>query len=230
MPDDRRLLVDSGLGSVPGPGGHAVPTVGRLQEALAAAGIDPASVDDVLVSHIHPDHIGGLFDAQGSAHFRNARYFVPRADADFWAGDRPDLSGTLMPPPLQGGTIASAKRFLALAEGQMSLFEAGEEVLPGVRSLPLPGHTPGQVGFLFDGGSDRLFYTADAAGHPHVSVEQPEWRFAFDTNASLAIQTRKDLLDLLADRGWATYTPHFTWPGIGRFARTASGVRWQAIR
>lgn len=230
MPDGCRLLVDAGLGTVPGPSGHASPTVGRLKEALAAADIDPGSVEHVLVSHIHPDHIGGLFDADGRPNFINADIYVPKEDAAFWAGDDPDLSGTMMPPPLQAGTIATAKRFLALAADRMKLFAAGDELMAGIGSMILPGHTPGQVGFLFDAGTDKLFYSADAAGHPHVSVEQPDWRFAFDTDAALAIRTRKHLIALLAERGWVTYTPHFSWPGVGRFGHTASGIRWRPIR
>jgi glyoxylase-like metal-dependent hydrolase (beta-lactamase superfamily II) len=230
LPDGRRLLIDSGLGKVPGPGGHAVPTAGLLEDALAAAGIDPASIDHVLVSHIHPDHFGGVFDAAGQPNFPNATYSAPREDVEFWAGDAPDLSGTMMPPPLQMGTVQNAKRFLGHAGDRINLFPAGEQVMDRVGSIHLPGHTPGQVGFLIDGGSDSLFFSADAAGHPTVSVQHPDWRFAFDTDAPLAIDTRRKMIEMLAGKGWTTYTPHFSWPGVGRFVHTDAGIRWQALR
>ena len=230
LPDQRRILIDSGLGKVPRPGGPPLDTVGRLPAALAAAAIDPASIGDVLVSHIHPDHIGGLFDVEGRPSFPQATYHVPRGEAAFWGQEQPDLSGTLMPPPMQAGVVGSAKRFLALAADHIVLFEAGQAVIEGVSSMPLPGHTPGQVGFLIDGGSQSLFYSADAAGHQNISVEKPEWRFANDSDSPVAVETRKRLVALLADKGWTSYTPHFTWPGVGRVVRTDAGIRWQPIR
>jgi glyoxylase-like metal-dependent hydrolase (beta-lactamase superfamily II) len=229
LPNGRRLLIDSGLGSVPGPGGHAVATAGRLQSALAAAGIAHDSIDDVLVSHVHPDHIGGFFDGEGNPRFSRAVYHVPREDAVFWNQAKPDLSGTLMPPPLQGGTVQTAQRFMsfAAATGRLKLFEAGRDVMDGVGSMLLPGHTPGQVGFVIHGGSDTLFYMAYAAGHPAISVKKPEWRFAFDVDPLLAIETRKKLIALLADKGWTTFTPHFPWPGVGRMVRTENAIEWK---
>lgn len=230
LPDGRRLLLDSGLGKVAGIGGQGAPTAGKLQDALAAAGIDPLSIGHTLVSHIHPDHIGGLFDSAGNPNFPNAQIHIPREDADFWSGERPDLSGTMMPPPVQAGAGGTAKRFLGFATSRATFFNAGDDVIPGVRSFPLPGHTPGQVGFVIDGGSETLFFSADAAGHSAISVLKPEWRFAFDTNAPLAIETRRSMLAMLADKGWTTYTPHFPWPGVGTFVRDGDAIAWRAKR
>ena len=228
--DGSRMLIDSGLGKVRRPGGPPTDHVGKLLECLDAAGVEPASIGDVLVSHIHPDHIGGLFNGEGQPIFPDATIHVPRAEVEFWGQEQPDLSGTLMPPPAQGGVIAVAKRFLALAGDLAVLFDAGQEVIEGVQALALPGHTPGQVGFLIDGGSQSMFFSADAAGHHQVSIERPEWRFANDSDSPLAIRTRKDMLALLAEKGWTTYTPHFPWPGMGHFTHTADGIRWQAMR
>lgn len=222
------MLVDAGIGTLPGIGGVPIASAGRLTQALAAAGIDPAAIRTILVSHIHPDHIGGLFDEADRPLFPAARYHVSREEVDFWGAPEPDLGGTTMPPPMRVDTVRAAKRFLSLASDRMVVFAAGEDAIGGVKTILLDGHTPGQVGFLFDGGrDDKLFYTADAAGHQAISVKRPHWRFSFDTDAKLAIATRNRLIELVLETGWSMFTPHFPWPPVGKLARRDGEARWQ---
>ena len=189
-----------------------------------------AALATVLLSHLHPDHVGGLFDEADQPPFPQARYHVSREEIAFWSQPEPDLSGTAMPPFMQADTIRVAKRFLALAGECVVPFESGEEVLKGVLSLPLEGHTPGQVGFLFDGGDQTLLYTADAAGHRAISLQRPEWRFSFDTDGPAAVATRKRLIELAVKNGWALFTPHFPWPSIGRLVRVDGRTNWTPIQ
>lgn len=227
LADGRSMIVDSGIGSVSGPDGAPIPSAGRFAEAVRQAGIDPAAVEIVLVSHVHPDHIGGLFDAAGQPLFANAEYCVSRQEVEFWTDVTTDLGGTLMPPPLRVKTIATARRFLQLAGDRLRQFEAGEAVVDGVATIALPGHTPGQVGFVFDGGGgEKLFYTADAAGHPFVSLRKPEWRFAFDTDSPLAVATRRRMVRHLIDTKWYNFTPHFPWPAFGRIVEREAVPVW----
>ena len=215
LADGTLVIVDSGIGKVAGHQGAPVPTAGRFAESVRQAGIDPASVRVVLVSHLHPDHFGGLFDDTDAPLFPNASYHVCREEAVFWEDPATELTGTLMPPPMRAHTIAAARRFLTLAGDRLKLFDAGGSPVAGVSTLPLPGHTPGQVGFLFDGGDELLLYTADCAGHPLVSLQKPDWRFAFDENAPVAVESRKRLTRQLIETGWYSFTPHFPWPAFG---------------
>ena len=169
LADGRTVVVDAGCGNVPGSEGATIPTAGRFAEAVDHAGIDRAGIDLVLVSHIHPYHGGGLFDADGHPFFPNADYLVSRQEVEFWRSPATDLGGTLMPPPRRGQVIALAHRFLEQAGDRLKLFEAGEPAIDGVETLPLPGHTAGQVGFLFDGGDatlpvTRSFPSSDRSG------------------------------------------------------------------
>ena len=116
---------------------------------------------------------------------------------------------------MRGQIIAAARRFLAQVGDRLRMFDAGSSPLPGVRSVALPGHTPGQVGYLFDGQAEQLLYTADCMGHPHISLQRPDWRFAFDTDPDLAVASRKQLARQLLDTGWYNFAPHFPWPSFG---------------
>ncbi|WP_174296680.1 hypothetical protein [Sphingomonas bacterium] len=135
-----------------------------------------------------------------------------------------------MPPPLRTKTIATARRFVAIAGDRLRQFDAGEPPVAGVGSMALPGHTPGQVGFVFEGGDATLLYTADAAGHSFVSLQKPEWRFAFDTDSPVAIATRRQLIRTLIDAGWYNFTPHFPWPAYGRIVERDGRPLWLAER
>jgi glyoxylase-like metal-dependent hydrolase (beta-lactamase superfamily II) len=219
LPDAGRTIVDAGIGALPGPGGKPFASAGKLRASLQAANIEPSTVINVLVSHIHPDHIGGLFDHNDVALFPNATYFVPQGEVDFWGHRSPDLSGSLLPPPMKIEVVAAAKRFLDLAKLQMKIFRAGEEPLRGVKTILLDGHTPGQVGFLFESDGEAMLYSADAAGHHLISLERPHWRFSYDSDAPRAIETRRSLVEKLIETGWYNFTPHFPWPSFGQITR-----------
>jgi glyoxylase-like metal-dependent hydrolase (beta-lactamase superfamily II) len=220
------VLVDGGIGTLPVAGGHPVPTAGHLRANLAAAGVSAEAVETVLVSHLHPDHIGGLFDDDDRPAYPNATYHVPSTEAKFWSQDEPDLSGQLAPPGMREGEVAFAQRFLSLASPRTRFFTPGDTVMEGVESRSLPGHAPGQAGFVFGVGEDSLFYTADVAGHPIVSVEHPEWRFALDMDAELAKATRRQLIDDLRESRQRFLSAHFPFPNLGRVGTHGGSAVW----
>ena len=230
LPKVGYTVVDAGIGSMPGVGGKPVATAGRFRESLAASGVSPSEINVVLVSHLHPDHIGGLFGDDDQPLFANATYFVPEEDVEFWGGSTPDLSGSLLPPPMRVDVVKAAHRFLRLAAGKLSTFRAGEDPVPGVRSMLLAGHTPGQVGFLFESEGEALLYSADAISHPFISIERPEWRHGFDADSNRAIATRKVLIVQLLENSWYNFTPHFPWPAFGRLRAKEDAVFWHPGR
>ncbi len=215
----RNVLVDTGIGdAVP------APTAGKLQDAFREAGIDPADVDVVLISHLHEDHVGGAFLRDGTALFPNATFHVGEEELAYWLDRETDLAGTLMPPAMRTGVLRNARHFLLHATGRLRTFPAGGEAIPGVKTLLLSGHTPGQVGFIFQSGGETLLYTADTGGNSLVSLQRPDWRFRNDSDWQKAAETRKALWPQVAGGGWYVFAPHFPWPSIGRLADESGKV------
>ena len=228
MPDTGRLvLMDAGWGPNARRFGKRLPTAGRLHESLALAGIDAVDIDAVLVSHIHPDHVDGLFDDAGRKLFPNASYHAAAEEVAFWSRDDLDLSGSPAPAPLREQMIGSARRMLGFAGGALRTFRTGEDALPGIATIGLPGHTPAQVGFVMSYGGDRLLYTADAMTTPEMSVDTPERLNAYDFDPEQGVETRRTLLRMLSEPGWHSFTPHFPFPGLGQVQAEADRFVWQ---
>jgi glyoxylase-like metal-dependent hydrolase (beta-lactamase superfamily II) len=222
----RTALIDTGIGAMPGPAGVPSETAGRLVDNLRAADVDPGEIDTVLISHLHRDHIGGAFDADDEPVFPNATFHLGREEVDFWSGDDPDLSGNLAPPSFREASVAFAQRFLRLASGRTETFELGEEILPGIVAVAVPGHTPGQSAFLIGSGEDALLYTADAFGDPVISIEKPGWRFFGDADSPIAVATRERLIAELRGERRRFFTPHFPWPNLGRIGAVDEHAVW----
>lgn len=196
---DRVVLFDTGAGDAD------FADAGRLQSSLQAAGVDAADVTDILISHAHGDHVGGLLDGEGQRAFANAtvRMTVPEWQA------------------LQGDAGMAALS-TAIAP-RVEAFEPGAEVLPGVTSLPVAGHTPGHTAYLIADGDQRLLYIGDTAHHHVISVQRPRWTIQFDGDAPVAEDSREALLARIADERLQVSSPHFPYPGLGRIERRDDG-------
>ena len=217
---EQRLLVDTGAGGF-------APTNGQLLDNMRAEGVDLAAIDTVVLTHAHPDHIGGNLDAEQRPAFPNARYMLWRDEWQFWTG-APDLSSLPIPDPLKELLIGSAQRNLPPLEGKVELLDRDTELAPGVRAVAAPGHTPGHlvVGVASEG--DRLLWAGDALLHP-VSVSHPEWYAAVDLRPEQAIATRRHLLAWAAEEDMLLHGAHFPWPGLGRVHREETGFHWDPI-
>ena len=214
----RLILVDAGLGAAADAIGAPA---GRLPSSLAALGIGPTDVDDVIVTHGHADHVGGL-TAKGRPSFPRARHHLARAEWAFWMdGDpRPRL-----PAPLADLLADTARAtFGALSDaGLLELIDDDLEIVPGVRLLSAAGHTPGHLAVELDNGGDPLLYVADAVLH-ELQFEHPDWIAAFDVDAETTVRTRRRLLDAAADRQALVAAFHLG--RIGAVAPAGEGYRF----
>jgi glyoxylase-like metal-dependent hydrolase (beta-lactamase superfamily II) len=215
----RTMLIDSGLGlEYPD-----FPRAGQFGLRLDSAGIDLGSVTDVVLTHMHFDHIGGLLVDGVKTRLRpDLRIHVSAAEAKFW--EAPDFSRTAMPPDMQGVIRESAKRFLSEYHDQLRPFEVECEVAPGVVVTRTGGHTPGHSVVRLASGGERLMFAGDAV-FP-VSFEHPEWHNGFEHDPEEAARVRVQLLRELAETGAWLVATHMPFPSIGRVAVAGDVFRW----
>ncbi|WP_431304142.1 MBL fold metallo-hydrolase [Sediminicoccus sp. BL-A-41-H5] len=205
-----------------GTGGQLAPTAGRMRENLAAAGIDPARVTRILVSHFHGDHITGLTTAENAAVFPNAQVFVPEVEWAFWT----DSSNSGSVPEFQRGTFANVTRRFGPYQGKVERFAAGAEILPGVRAVAAYGHTPGHTVFHVADGADQLFVTADTASRPELFLRNPGWTSIFDIDGPTATASRIAIFDRIAAERARMTAYHFPFPANGFVQRMGEGFRF----
>ncbi|MFE1075002.1 MBL fold metallo-hydrolase [Streptomyces sp. NPDC058783] len=191
---DRTILIDSGLGTeFPG-----FPRAGQLAVRLDAAGIDPASVTDVVLTHLHMDHIGGLLVEGLRGRLRkDLRVHLAAAEAEFWQA--PDFSRTAMPAPVPETLVTTAARFLDVYRGQLRPFETEFEVAPGVLIERTGGHTPGHSIVRLESGGERLTFAGDAVFQ--CGFDQPGWYNGFEHDPEESARVRMRLLKEMAASG-----------------------------
>jgi glyoxylase-like metal-dependent hydrolase (beta-lactamase superfamily II) len=208
---DQTVLIDAGLGlEFPD-----FPRAGQLALRLQAAGIDPASVTDVVLTHMHMDHIGGLLgDGLKARLSPDLRVHVAAAEAEFW--ESPDFSHTHMPAPVPDALRSAASRFLDEYRSQLRPFETDYEVAPGVLVSRTGGHTPGHSVVRLASGGDRLTFAGDAVFQ--VGFDQPDWFNGFEHDPEEAARVRVRLLRELAATGEALVATHLPFPSVCRVA------------
>jgi glyoxylase-like metal-dependent hydrolase (beta-lactamase superfamily II) len=216
---DKTILVDSGLGlEFPD-----FPRAGQLAMRLQAAGIDPASLTDVVLTHLHMDHVGGLLTDGLRDRLRpDLRVHLAAAEADFWVA--PDFSRTVMPTPIPDVLRATATRFLTEYQSQLRPFDTEYEVAPGVLISRTGGHTPGHSIVRLASGGERLTFAGDAVFAP--GFDNPEWQNGFEHDPEEATQVRVRLLTELAATGEALMATHLSFPSVCRVAVAGNGFRW----
>jgi glyoxylase-like metal-dependent hydrolase (beta-lactamase superfamily II) len=204
----RTILVDAGLGADPD---LHLPQAGRLAQRLEAAGIDLASVTDVVLTHMHMDHIGGLLIDGVKEQLRpDLRIHVAAAELKFW--ESPDFSRAVMPPGFPDALRRAAKKFVNLYHNQLRPFEEEYEVAPGVIVRRTGGHTPGHAVVRLASGGDRLTFAGDAVFQ--VGFDQPEWHNGFEHDPEEAARVRVNLLRELAATREPLVATHLPFPSV----------------
>ncbi len=198
---DRIVLIDTGVGAGEG-------TPGKLMSSLKAAGVEPGEVTDILISHYHGDHVGGLVTKDGVLAFPNATIHISAAD---WA---------VMQPYPEGEALVAAIR------PKVRAFSPGEVLTPSITAVSLAGHTEGHTGYEIVSGEQRLLYFGDAMHSSVLSVGHPEWTQAWDTDGPAGITTREGLLARAERDNLVLYGVHFPWPGLGGIDRRGKGFVW----
>lgn len=209
----RRILMDTGNGE------FGAPTTGRLLANLARAGITPDSIDTVLITHFHGDHINGLRRRDGSWVFPKAQVMVPAREWAFWMDDeRMAAAPDAMKPAFQG-----VRRVFAPVAAQVKRFEPDTELMPGLKAVAAHGHTPGMSMFEVQSRDQRFLFVADLTNVPALFMRQPDWAVQFDMDAEAARLTRRKVLEAAATDGTLVGGYHFPFPAVGKVLKDGEG-------
>jgi glyoxylase-like metal-dependent hydrolase (beta-lactamase superfamily II) len=214
------VLVDTGAGSF-------APTTGQLMPNLQTEEMTPTSIDRVILTHGHPDHIGGTIDTEGNPAFPNARYILWKDEWEFWTSE-PNLDDLKISDHGKELLVQVAQDKLLPLRDQIDLISHNTEIVPGIRAISAPGHTPGHMVVNVQSGRDQLLYISDTVLHP-IHLEEPDWYSAVAIYPRHVVETRHRILEMASKENVLTLASHFSFPGLGHVIKNEEGWHWQPI-
>jgi glyoxylase-like metal-dependent hydrolase (beta-lactamase superfamily II) len=212
------VLFDTGTGA----GSKAFgPYSGRLIANLRTAGIHPAAIDGVILTHAHADHCFGLMTEKGARNFQNAKIYMAQTEFDFWTDEAKAGLNDMMKMMVIG-----ARKNLLPNRDRMVFVKDGDEVVSGIMAISTPGHTVGHTSYGIQSQGQKLINIGDVAHHHIVSLEKPKLPFAFDTDGAQGVATRLKMWDMLAAERIPMVAYHFPFPGIGYVGKQGDAYRY----
>jgi len=216
----KLVLVDTGAAGLFGP------TLGRLAESLKSAGYQAEQVDEIYITHMHPDHVGGLMAGEKMA-FPNAVVRADKRDADFWLSQ-----ANLDKAPAEGkgffqGAMASLNPYVAA--GKFKPFDGDTELAPGIKAMAAPGHTPGHSLYVVESGGRKLVLWGDLMHVAAVQFAEPSVTIAFDTDSKNAAVQRKRAYAEAAKQGYLVGSAHLSFPGLGHLRAEGKGYTFVPV-
>jgi glyoxylase-like metal-dependent hydrolase (beta-lactamase superfamily II) len=211
----RVALIETGSGDTMGP------TLGRLVGNIRAAGIEPAEIDTVLLTHMHPDHSNGLCDSEGKPIYSRAELLIHEDEVAHW---QDDAAMAAAPERKRVRYFEAARRQLAPYAGQLRTFKSGE-VFPGVTAVPIPGHTPGHTAYRIGDGAESVLVWGDTVHVPEIQVLRPEVTLDFDSDPDASAQMRRRILEAATVDRLLIAGMHVHFPGFSHVTRWGDGYR-----
>ena len=220
--EDHKILVDSGMGYMQEPvlfQGNPIQFKGKTNALLQENGTAPEAITQMIVTHFHPDHIGGICGADLQPNYPNAACVIHQDEMDFWSSSKADNQADIF-------RYFIKQNIDPLSDHHLSLISREEEsITSGITLIQIPGHTPGQLAVKVQSAGESFLFVSDAWLHP-LHIEHLNWQTIYDLDHDLAKKSRQRMLEMAYDENMLVQSFHFDFPGLGHIDKSKNGWRW----